>query len=391
MSHQVGEARRTEPAVRRVCLLAQLWEPGLGDLLHRNILLHLLRRAYPDATVTFVLPSAAAGRFAEFLAHHTYADHVMICPAHDDTSVASTEEFLGRLRAGAYDLCVVDPDSRTLGGSAAEQAGVARRLGFAVGYTGSAGLTDVIRLPRPVFGQPDLYDYARGLAATLGVALTGPADVLPPLPFRPEPVPPTPGPVVGLHPGGARHWNRRWPQNRYVELARRLAGTVGTILLVGDADEADELDLLRTRIGQVGPATRVRVVAGATLNTLATMLDSVDVLVGSDSAPAHLAAALRRQTVVLYGPTPTEFLWTRIYPRHHGVNHRHPCQTIRNLPRGAGTTTMPCAHACHYPYAGVDGPYPRCLSDISVDEVYQSVRARLPGQVAAGGRIRSLS
>jgi ADP-heptose:LPS heptosyltransferase len=101
------------------------------------------------------------------------------------------------------------------------------------------------------------------------------------------------------------------------------------------------------------------------------------VLVGNDSALGHIAAALRTPTVVLYGPGMTEFMWTRVYLRHDGINRHYECQTIRNLPRGPGVTTMPCRYSCHYPYASAAGPYPRCLTDIPVDTVYQAVLRQL--------------
>jgi ADP-heptose:LPS heptosyltransferase len=133
----------------------------------------------------------------------------------------------------------------------------------------------------------------------------------------------------------------------------------------------------------------VEVCAGDSLNRLANRLSTADVLVGSDSAPAHIAAALGTPTVVLYGPGMTEFMWTRVYLRHDGINRHYECQTVRNLPRGPGTTTMPCRFSCHYPYATAAGPYPRCLTDIEMDKVYQAVRGQLsrhsPVVTAASG------
>jgi heptosyltransferase-2/glycosyl transferase protein BlmE len=100
----------------------------------------------------------------------------------------------------------------------------------------------------------------------------------------------------------------------------------------------------------------------------------MDLLVGNDSSPAHIAAALRTPTVVVYGPTGTEFLWARIYPAHRGVNKRYPCQHRRLDPVDEA---VPCAYACPCAFVSSDGPYPRCLIDISVDEVYEKVHAQL--------------
>ena len=359
---------------RRICAFARLWEPGLGDFFQRNIFLALLRRALPDAAVTHVVGSHVAARFAGFLAEHSYATAVLTCPDPGDDDRRRWEAFTAKIRSYEFDACVVDPDSRRLGARLAARCGIPTRIGFVTGTDEDAQLTVPIRIERPVFGRPDLFDYASGLAAALGLDPVRPADVVPPFRYRPEPVEVPPAPAVAIHPGGAKHWNRRWPFEHYVQLCGRLAADCGAgFVLLGSADEAGDLAELAGAIGAVAPGASVRVSSGESLHRLASLVAACDVLVGGDSAPAHLAAAVRTPSVVLYGPTMTEFMWTRVYPRHHGINRGYDCQRVRNIPRGAGATTMPCRYSCHYPYAGPAGPYPRCLSDIGVDEVVQAV------------------
>jgi ADP-heptose:LPS heptosyltransferase len=371
---------RPPDAIARVCVFARLWEPGLGDLIQRNIFLSLLRRAFPQAELTQVVGPAAASRFAEFFASHTYADRIEICPEYRDDDPGRWRQFLGEIAGRQYGCCVIDPDSRGLLAEHAAGCGIGIRIGFASGGPEDQFLTRPVKLPRPIFGLPDLLDFARGLAGAVGLPPPVPAEVVPPFPYRAQAVPELPGPVVAVHPGGARHWNRRWPLARFAELCGRLAGSPGaSFVLVGSADERPELSWLREAIvGQVAGA-RVEVSAGDPLSRLASYLSRADVLVGNDSAPAHVAAALRTPTVVLYGPGMTEFMWARSYPRHDGVNRHYACQTVRNLPRGPGTMTMPCRYSCHYPYETADGPYPRCLTDISTSDVHQAVLRQLPG------------
>jgi heptosyltransferase-2/glycosyl transferase protein BlmE len=363
----------------RICVLARLWEPGLGDFMQRNIMLRLLRRAYPRAEVVHIVNETAARRFAEFFTHHSYASRLLTCPDDNDDREEPWVELLDRVRAERFDACLVDPDSRGFGARQARECGIPTRIGFAMGREDDADLTMPVRLPRPIFGLPDLYDYARGLAGALGLEPPAAADVVPPLPHTREQVPSLPGPVVGVHPGGAPHWNRRWPLQRFGEVCQRLARTHdASFVLFGSADDRLELDTLAAQIA----GARMEISCGERLNRLANWMSNVDVLIGGDSAPAHLAASVNTATVVLYGPTMTEFMWTRIYLRHHGINRRYDCQTVRNLPRGPGTVTMPCRHSCRYPYLGPDGPYPRCLMDISVDEVYDAVCRSLTAYAA---------
>lgn len=363
---------------QRICVFTRSWEPGLGDFIQRNVFLALVRRAHPSAEVVHVVDAKAAARFVEFFENHSYASRILICPDYRDEDPARWRTFFGDVAHERFDACVVDPDSRGLAASAAARCGIPERIGFAIGGADDEFLTLPIRLHRSLFGLPDLFDYATGLAGALGIGRLRPSEVVPPFPYRPEPVQAGGFPVVAIHPGGAKHWNRRWPAARYVELCVRLAETDRvSVLLVGSADEENDLDAMRAAVVAAVPAVNVTVSCGESLNRLASRLDGIDIFVGSDSAPAHLAAALRKPTVVLYGPTMTEFMWSRVYPRHHGINLRYDCQTVRNLPRGSGTTTMPCRFSCHYPYESAAGPYPRCLTDIAVDDVFRAVRHQL--------------
>ena len=355
---------------RQICVFARLWEPGLGDLIQREIFLSLLKQACPEAELALIVGPTAAERFAEFFDRHSRADRVLSCPEYGDEDPGRWDRFRAAVADAGYGCCLIDPDSRGLGAEQAARCGIGIRIGFTSGQRDDSYLTRAIRLPAAIFGLPDLLDFARALAGALGVAVPAAEAVLPWFRFAPQPVPVLPSPVVAVHPGGARHWNRRWPLARYGELCARLAAEGASLVLAGPADEAGEL-------AELAAGAVTVVCAGESLDTVASWLAAADVLVGNDSALGHIAAALRTPTVVLYGPGMTEFMWTRVYLRHDGINRHYECQTIRNLPRGPGVTTMPCRYSCHYPYVSAAGPYPRCLTDIPVDTVYQAVLRQL--------------
>ena len=194
----------------------------------------------------------AARRFAGFFAGHSYAHQVVNCPEYGDDDRGRWERFLRALAGGGYDCCVIDPDSR---GLLAEQAAACRipvRIGFASGAPDDRFLTRTIKLPRSIFGLPDLVDFARGLAGVLGLPPPRPAEVVPPFRYRPRPVPDLPGPVVAVHPGGAPHWNRRWPLACYAEPCRLLAGSHRASFVPG-RDEVRDLELVRLRRAQRRP------------------------------------------------------------------------------------------------------------------------------------------
>jgi ADP-heptose:LPS heptosyltransferase len=181
--------------------------------------------------------------------------------------------------------------------------------------------------------------------------------------------------LVGLHTGGAKGWNRRWPMTSYAELGVRLVDHISAALvLVGSDDEREETVLLREKILAHRPDAGVYLSIGDSLNRAANLIDHMDLLVGNDSAPAHVAAALSTPTVVIYGPTGTEGLWARIYPEHRGVNRHSPCQNLRHEP---DEQIGQCEHACPCFYVAPEGPYPKCLTDITVDDVWQVVRSQV--------------
>lgn len=364
----------------RIAVFARLRGPGLGDLVQRNIPLALLRRAHPGAEVSLVAGAGLVDRFSELLRGHSYATDVVSCPDVGDSDPRKWRRFRRALAGRAFQMCVVDPDSRDLDARDARAAGIPVRVALPAGGPADAAITHPIRLPPPVLGRPDLYDYARAVAAVVGPARPlRPGEVVPSLPMRPERVPELdlPPPRIAVHPGGARHWNRRWPLAHYAELCVRLGAELdASVYLLGTGEERPELSALRRRVLDRRPGTRVHLAVGGTLNRTANLLAGVDVLVGNDSAPAHLAAALRTPTVVVYGPTGTEFMWTRVYPRHRGVSLRYPCQDL--LHAAEDVVSRRCGHDCPVPYLSCEGPYPKCLTDLPVGEVWRAVASLFP-------------
>jgi ADP-heptose:LPS heptosyltransferase len=376
--------RRPDP-VRRVCLFARSWHGGLGDLVPVNLFLQVLRQAYPEAEITHVVGEETAARHPEFFARHSCADRIVRCPNQcDDDSV---REFSAGVRADGYDVAVFDPLSQALVARYLAECGVPTRIGFASGAPGEQYLTAAIPV-RPALEVEDFLGLVRALAGAVGVS--APEAAVPWFPFAPRPVPVLPPPVVAMHPGGAPHWNRRWPLARFGELGRRLAagkgeGEVGgaSLVLLGPAEEAGDLAELA---GLAGDGAVVEVCAGESLDTVASWLAAADVLVGNDSALAHVAAALGTPAVVLYGPSGDQHMWERLYPRQRSVQRNATCRPYREGAPAGGK--VPCAHSCHYPYVSAAGPYPRCLTGIDAAEVHTVVREVLSRRAerSAGAR-----
>ncbi len=102
-----------------------------------------------------------------------------------------------------------------------------------------------------------------------------------------------------LHPGAAAH-ARRWPEERWVEVARAEAEAGREVILTGSATERP----LALRIAERAGVPDSAVVAGGTgLLELAGVIASAARVVCGDTGVAHLATALSTPSVLLFGPT----------------------------------------------------------------------------------------
>jgi len=110
-------------------------------------------------------------------------------------------------------------------------------------------------------------------------------------------------PVVAFCPGAEYGPAKRWPAASFAELARRLAGENREIWLVGSLNDTPVGDEIARLSGGI-----CRNLCGAT-----TLLEAVDLLslaelvVSNDSGLMHVAAALDRPLVALYGSSSPGF------------------------------------------------------------------------------------
>lgn len=105
---------------------------------------------------------------------------------------------------------------------------------------------------------------------------------------------------LAFHPGSGSP-RKNWPVAAWAELGDRLVAAnpaIEIVVLGGEAD-GDRLAALRAAWGRHG----FRYAVGLPLTTVAGLLAECDLFVGHDSGIAHLAAAVGRPAVLLFGPT----------------------------------------------------------------------------------------
>ena len=107
-------------------------------------------------------------------------------------------------------------------------------------------------------------------------------------------------PLVALCPGSTNSRAKRWPAERYAALADLLIERAGAqVALIGSRDEEEVSREVARQMRQ-----RPIMLTGRTeLAGVAALLSLADVLVTNDTGPAHIAAALERPTLVIFGPT----------------------------------------------------------------------------------------
>jgi ADP-heptose:LPS heptosyltransferase len=117
--------------------------------------------------------------------------------------------------------------------------------------------------------------------------------------------PPGPAPIRGavvLHPG-ASSGSRRWPAERFAEVARVLARTGHHVVITGSPDE----HAVRHRIAS-GAGLPGEVVMNTGLLELAALVAEASVVISNDTGTSHLATAYGTPSVTLFGPV-SPALW----------------------------------------------------------------------------------
>ncbi len=161
---------------------------------------------------------------------------------------------------------------------------------------------------------------------------------------------------------GARWETKVWLPERFAETIDRLQADGGVrCVLVGGPEEAglckQIAELCQSRVGNLAGRT--------TLQQMAAVLERADVVLCHDSAPMHIATALGRPLVCLIGPT---------NPMRTGP-YRRPEDVLR-VPLACSPCYLRKLSKCAHEH--------RCMTELSVDRVWEAVRGRLPERCRMG-------
>jgi lipopolysaccharide heptosyltransferase II len=319
----------------------------IGDVLQSTALVAALRQAFPQARLGY-----AVGPWSRpVLASNPRIDQLV------DTGPlvggkrpnwGSYARLVRRLREGEWDACFVLERS-PLFPMAAFLAGIRDRIGP---DSGGRGMALTVRVPiRPRRQEAEAcLDLARSIGLRTDNCFTEfyPSDedkaeverVLGDDPPR----------VVVLAPGGgvnpgAALVSKRWPADRFGQLASRLYGAGYTPVVIGGPQDRP---LAQELLAASGPGV-MDLCGRLSLTGCGALLQRAMLYVGNDTGVMHLAAAVRTPVLGLFGPTDPA-IYGPFGTRHRTIWHPRQCS--------------PCFRQSRRPDCQLE-----CVRGISVDEV----------------------
>jgi heptosyltransferase II len=166
--------------------------------------------------------------------------------------------------------------------------------------------------------------------------------------------------LVGLAPGAAYGQAKQWPPERVAELASRLIRDHAVIcVLVGASHDRPAARAIESWIHEHAPDTSgglVNFTGRTSLGALIGLIERMDVFVSNDSGAMHVAAALGRPVVAVFGPTDE--------------------RATRPLGDHVVLTAPVFCRPCMLRDCPIDH---RCMKRIAVDDVFEAVSERLGG------------
>lgn len=282
---------------------------AVGDVVRTLPAVRLLRQTWTSARIAWVVENGPA----PLLEGHPDIDQVLILDRKTVSSprawirgqaFSAIKSFLADLRAFRADLSL-DFQSSLKSALVARLSRAPRRFGFDRPFDReNSHLLATHRVPLKV-SRISRVERAVALALAAGAA-DGPR--LADLALRKEEIESgrrlaqdllPRGPRIALAPFSSprQRW-KRYPIEHWAEVARGLIdGECGVVILVGPREETDARRLRELAGG--GPL----VANGLSLRALAALLGEMDLYVGGDTGPMHLAWAMGTPVLVVYGPT----------------------------------------------------------------------------------------
>lgn len=301
--------------VRRLAILRAL---HLGDLLLAVPAFRAIRRGFPNAEITLIgLPWSA--NFARRFSH--YLDRWREFPGYPgllevEVEPERTAAFLRAERAYGYDLVLQMHGNGSVSNLFARELGGRRTAGY-YHQSPPEGLDPCAPYPDHL---PEVLRHL-GIARLLGLPDDDRRLEFPILPEDEAALAPIlPAgfggrrPLIGLHPG-ARPPARRWPVEYFAEVGDTLIERYdATIVVTAGPSEGVIAENVIKRLHH--PV--INLAERTTIGSLAALIHRYDLIISNDTGPAHLAVALDRPSVTIFGPA-DRTRWAPLDQQRHPI------------------------------------------------------------------------
>ena len=289
--------------IQRIVVRGTNW---VGDAVMTVPALRELRRLFPDAHLTLATRSWAQELFAE-------ADFIDELLVYDRRGLGSVLAQVREWKNRKFDLAVLFQNAF----EAALIPALARvplRVGYATEKR-SFLLTHILRLPDWRSSRHEVFYYLN-IVAALERLIKGGERI--PDEYEPEAQLKVSEPrrasaldflthygvkserkLIALCPGSINSRAKRWPAESFAALADLLIDRKAQVVLIGSAEELEVSHEVARRMRH----DPIMLTGNTTLSQVIEVLAIVDLLITNDTGPAHIAAALGRPTLVIFGPT----------------------------------------------------------------------------------------
>ena len=350
--HKRWKTRPSDEAERKRVLILQT--AFLGDVVLTTSMAESIIKSHPEWDVDF-LTTPESGALLE---NNPNISKVLTYDKYNSESgLNGFLNIIGTIEAGAYDIALI-PHRSIRSAALVRFAGIPRRVGFDKS-AGSFLFTDVVKY------ENKLHEVERNLklVESLDISVSGAYPRLYPSQNdleRSEEILKSSTklknkPIIAIAPGSI--WpTKRWPIDRYIDLAEMLVKDGFGVVVVGG--EKDKALFEKTSMDGVEVLT-----GNTTLLESAALIKNCEALVTNDSAPLHFAVAVDTPVVAIFGATAPKF---GFYPFNEDdivIDRELPCR--------------PCTV-----HGGMKCPIGtfECMLDIDAKEVFNSVKRRISFQ-----------
>lgn len=301
----------------------------LGDAIISLALAEAIKNCNSDAEITYLVRPEAA----ELLAYAPAADRIVSYDKYGgESGLTGIKKKAGELNQYHFDVIFsLHTSKRT--GLLLDKLHAARKIG----YGEFATLTDKVAERTGIQRSARAVSLAAPIYHNIDLATLPKLDVS----SVQIPVELPDAPLVSIAPGSV--WmTKRWLPERFAEVANALDRIGHVIAFIGSPADRATMDEVRRHL----TVPHIDLVGRTSISESAAVIARSRLLIANDSAPVHIATALRVPSVVLFGPTVKEFgfappaelgvicekvgLWCRPCTSHGSAEcpiHTHECMT----------------------------------------------------------------